>query len=109
MTAVTACAGTTVVAAAELSKPIDTGNGLLAASFGADGSWLSVGWADRADDGYGYLEHLARRESERPGGTMAQACSVSRDPASLHPLRPTRSLAAVFVTAGKLPTLAGTD
>ncbi|MGH3760622.1 glycoside hydrolase family 125 protein [Actinophytocola sp.] len=42
-----------VVPAAELRKPVDTGNGVLAASFGADGCWLSVG---RAHDRHGFVE-----------------------------------------------------
>jgi hypothetical protein len=41
------------VTSGALTKPLDTGNGLLAASFGADGSWLSVGWVHER---HGYAE-----------------------------------------------------
>lgn len=37
----------------ELLKPLDVGNGVLAASFGADASWLSVG---RTHPWHGYVE-----------------------------------------------------
>lgn len=44
MTVTAGPTGAALLPAGELRKPIDTGNGLLAASFGVDGSWLSVGW-----------------------------------------------------------------